>query len=367
MSRPIQIKNVGNAVIAAAGSTINTSLPAPSVFAPSFPVGDMLMQNLHLRLYGNENNVGAGSGTAIVNGPALLLRSVIFETDKHGRIIDNVNGLSLELLNACRVGTRGYQTLGSLAAAGTPAFEANWEFQFASRYAFRPYDSVIDLRNAKPQLTVQAGLYADLNNAGFATTNDIQNLAYNVAVELLNGPVVEPGATAADGKPMLPETPDWMPYVGTKTQTSATTQAGSLIDLTWGDRVLRRLLIEQRDTTSASARALLANTVITSTSSVGVLVNSFPWGDRIQWAQLQARNKYDFSLETIPSGFGILDFDPTGRYGDYLSVLSRDAGTVQLYVDITGVANSSLFITQEAYKAIPDVALRASQLAARGR
>lgn len=367
MSRPRQLKNVGNAVIAAPGSTINTSLPAPSVFAPSFPVGDMLLKNVHIRLYGNENNVGAGSGTAIVNGPALLLRSMIFETDKHGRIIDNVDGLTLSLFNQARQKTVNYQTLGSLAAAGTPAFEANFELQLESMFCFRPYDSVVDLKNAKPALTVQAGLYADLNNAGFATTNDIQNLAYNVAVEVLNGPVVEPGATDQQGNPMLAETPDWMPYMTSKAVTSTTTAAGSLIDLTWGDRIIRRIMIQQRDTTSASARALLANTVITTTGSVGLLVNSFPWGDRIQWGQLLARNKGDFAFETISSGYGFLDFDDTGRYGDYLSVLSRDAGTVQLYVDITGVANSSLFISQECYKAIPDAALRPSQLQARSK
>lgn len=367
MSRPRQIKTVGNQVIAAAGSTINTSLPAPSVFTPTFPVGDMLLKNVQLRLYGNENNVGAGSGTAVANGPLLLLRSLIFETDKHGRIIDNVDGLTLALFNQIRQRTSNYQTLGSLAAAGTPAFEGNFELQLESMYCFRPYDSVIDLKNSKPALTVQAGLYADLNSTTFATTSDIQNLAYQVAVEALNGPVVEPGMTAPDGSPMLAETPDWMPYMTTKAVTAATTAAGSLIDLTWGDRIVRRILIQQRDTTSGSARILLANTNIVSTGAVGLLVNSFPWADRVQWAQLQARNKTDFQLETVPSGYGVLDFDDTGRYGDYLSVLSRDAGTVQLYVDITGVANSSIFVSQECYKAIPDAALRPSQLAARGR
>lgn len=361
MARPIQIKNVGNQVIAASGSTINTSLPAPSVFAPTFPVGDMLVQSVHVRLYGNENNVGAGSGTAVSDGPMRLARSITFETDKHGKIIDGVDGLSLDLLQALNRGTRGYQTLGSLAAAGTPSFEGNVKLDFATAGAFRPYDSALDLRFARPTLTFQAGLYADLNNAGFATTNDIQNLAYNVSMRILNGPVKEPSSNVD-----LPETPDFMRYVGVKKYVSTATTTGATIDLTWGDRIFKKLIVTQRNTAAASLGVLLANTVVSGTAPISLLVNSFPWTDRVQNAQMQAENKTDFSLETVPSGWTTLDFDSTSRYADYLSVLSRDAGIVQLQLDVTGVASSELWIIQDCYKAIPDAALRASQLALRG-
>lgn len=362
MSRPIQIKNVGNQVIASSGATINSSLLAPSVFAPTFPVGDMLMHSLDIRLYGNENNVGAGSATAEANGPYRLARAITFETDKHGKIVDGVDGLSLELLATINnMGARGYQTLGSLAAAGTPAFEANIHIDLSTKFGFRPYDSALDLRFAKPALTVQAGVYTELNDAGFATTNDIQNLAYNVMARILNGPIVEPGGTA------IPETPDWMRYYGVKKYVSTATTTGATIDLTWGDRIFKKIMLTQRGTAAGDVGQLLANTVLTSTASVSLLVNSFPWGDRIQHGQLQATNKADFGLETVPSGYAVLDFDSTGRYADYLSVLSRDAGIVQLQLDVTGVASSELWIVQDCYKAIPDGALRASQLAARGR
>ena len=117
--------------------------------------------------------------------------------------------------------------------------------------------------------------------------------------------------------------------------------------------------------TPAVPHTELANTVIVPTGLVGVEVNSFPWGDRVQNGQLQDYNAKKFNVPAWPNGWSVLDFDETHQYSDYLSVLDRNNGTADLIVDVVAPgAGEHLWIYLESLKPIPDAALRPSQLRA---
>jgi len=302
-------------------------------------------------------NLDTGSaGTVATNGNENFIRSITFQTDKHGKLIDSVDGRGLYWINQCRLRTAGQRTAVSAATTGTPSFETNLILPFASRDGLRPYDSILDVFKARPQLTVQYGISTDFITGGTYTTRTVQNLSQELSARILNGPIQEP----VQGGP-LAETPEWMPHIEMFRYAVSASATGLRIPLPYGDRIYRRIYIAQ---VNSSTFAAMTN-VLASTASIGVEVNSFPWADRMQNAQLQAINKQSFELESMPSGLTVLDFDETDRYADMLSVIDRNNGTCNLVLDVTTQTNASLWIYLESYKPLPDAALRDSQLAIR--
>lgn len=369
MSRPLQYTVLSNNSIATAAAPIPVAGgQGPSVITQGMPTGNLEVYEWYLRLYGTHVLTTSAAGTATLNGPEIFVRGVTLQTDKHGVIVDALDGLSIYRLNQFRYGTLGFDVMPAAAqptTAGEP-FETNLILPMAvgtsNPQYVRPYDTILDLFGSRPSMIIQTG--APNNDITTGGTNSVNTVGpYNLELDarILNGPIIEPGMVNAKGQALTPETPTWMPHYQLLRYNVTGTGTQQRIPLPYGDRIYRRIWLSQR---LSSTFAEQNNNMITTTSLVGVEVNTFPWGNRMQQGTLQAFNKQNFQAETMPTGWSCLDFDDTGRYADMLSVLDQNNGTCNLVVDLTTGTNYQLYIVLESLKPIPQGALRPSQLVA---
>jgi hypothetical protein len=364
--KPLQYRNISNVSVAIPGGTVTPAFSTPVYDSNNFPTGDLEIYEMYLRIYGVVGYTYSVAPTITTNGNEIFLKAFTLQSDKHGKIIDNVDGLGLYRIGQFRYGTAGNRGFAAIAASpGSSAFFTDYMLPFAIGAYMRPYDSILDLARSRLSMILQFGSISagtlggtgDLLTAGTLTVEQITALNYQVGKRVLNGPIIEPGAQGA-----VPETPEWMPSLELMKVDIPATQTGRRIPLPYADRVYRRIYISQRLSTTQAEQA---NNIIPDTSLVGIEVNAFPWADRMLNAQLQGINKYQFQAEALPSGWTVIDFDETERYPDMLSVLDKNNGTCNLVVDVTTVANAQLWVYLESYKPIPDQALRDSQLALR--
>lgn len=364
MARPLQYTALSNNALASAASPVPAAGgAAPMVISQGMPTGDLCVYEWYLRFYGTNVLTTSSAGTVTTNGSEIFLRSITLQTDKHGIIVDNLDGLSIFRLNQMRYGTAPFDV--TVAAANTSAgqsLETNLVLPMAQGASnpqyVRPYDTILDLFNARPTLIVQTGAPAgDIITGGTNSVNTVGPYNLELDARILNGPVVQPG----DPNGRTPETPEWMPHYQLLKYSVTATGTATRIPLPYGDRIYRRIWLSQRLSTTFAEQN---NNMITTASLVGVEVNSFPWGNRMQQGTLQAFNKLNFQAETMPTGWSCLDFDDTGRYADMLSVLDQNNGTCNLVVDLTTGSNYQLWIVLESLKPIPAAALRPSQLQA---
>ncbi len=369
MSRPLQYTALSNNTIATAASPIAAAGgQGPTVISQGMPTGDLEVYEWYLRFYGTQVLTTSSAGTVTANGAEIFLRAITLQTDKHGVIVDALDGLSIYRLNQMRYGTAPFdaQVAGANTSAGQ-TFETNLVLPMAQGASnpqyVRPYDTILDLKQARPTLIVQTGApNADIITGGTNSVNTVGPYQLELDARILNGPIVEPGQVSAQGQALTPETPEWMPHYQLLRYSVTATATSTRIPLPYGDRIYRRIWMSQRLSTTFAEQN---NNMITTTGLVGVEVNSFPWGNRVQQGTIQAFNKLNFQAETMPTGWSCLDFDDTGRYADMLSVLDQNNGTCNLVVDLTTGSNYQLYIILESLKPIPQAALRASQLAQR--
>jgi len=370
MSRPLQYTVFSANVIATAASPIaSAGGQGPTVITQGMPTGNLGVYEWYVRLYGTNVLTTSAAGSVTANGSEIFVRALTLQTDKHGIIFDSLDGLSIYRLNQFRYGTLAFDA--QVAAANTSAgqtFETNLVLPMAvgsSNPAYvRPYDTLLDLAQSRPSLILQTGAPAgDIITGGTNSVNTVGPYNMELDGRVLNGPLIEPGMTNAQGQALTPETPTWMPHYQLLKFAVTATGTSTRIPLPYGDRIYRRIWISQRLSTTFAEQN---NLMITTTALVGVEVNSFPWGNRMQQGTLQAWNKQNFQAETMPTGWSCLDFDDTGRYADMLSVLDQNNGTCNLVLDVTTGSNYQIFIILESLKPIPQAALRPSQLVAQG-
>lgn len=370
MSRPLQYTALSNNTISTAASPIPVAGgQGPTVITQGMPTGDLEVYEWYLRFYGTHVLTTSAAGTATVNGSEIFLRAITLSTDKHGTIVDALDGLSIYRLNQMRYGTAPFDVTVAAAqptTAGEP-FETNLVLPMAQGASnpqyVRPYDTILDLKQSRPTLIVQTGApNTDITTGGTNSVNTVGPYNLELDARILNGPIVEPGQANAQGQALTPETPEWMPHYQLLRYSVTATGTSTRIPLPYGDRIYRRIWLSQRLSTTFAEQN---NNMIVTTGLVGVEVNSFPWANRVQQGTLQAFNKLNFQAETMPTGWSCLDFDDTGRYADMLSVLDQNNGTCNLVVDLVTGANFQLYIILESLKPIPAQALRASQLAQR--
>lgn len=364
--KPLQFRNISNVSVSIPSGTVTPAFSTPVYDSNNFPTGDLEIYEMYLRIYGTMGYTYTVTPSLVTNGQEIFLKAFTLQSDKHGKIIDNVDGLGLYRIAQFRYRVGGDRSVGAIGASpNTTAFATEYMLPFSVGSYMRPYDSILDLAKSRLSMILQfgsisngtAGGTGDLLTGGTLTVEQITALNYQVGMRVLNGPIIEPNAQGA-----VPETPEWMPCLELMKVDVTATQTGRRIPIPYADRVYRRIYISQRLSTTHAEQA---NNIITNTGLVGVEVNAFPWSDRMLNAQQQGINKSKFGIETWPSGWTVIDFDETGRYPDMLSVLDKNNGTCNLVVDVTSVANGQLWIYLESYKPLPDQALRESQLALR--
>lgn len=359
MSRPIQLLTLAQKQ----PGTYTAAAPAPIIMDDGLPVGDLAYYEAFLRLYGTLGVQGGSGGTVVTNGQEMSLLGLTLETDKHGKLIDNVDGLGLYRLNQFIYGRDGQRTV-SFTASADGAFTTSYVLPLADPDSLRPYDTLLDVLKARPKITLNMDNPNNMISGGtYSSGLQVTGFTADLSGRILNGPIVEPGAKDGAGRSLTPETPTFMRCFDLKKVSITATATGYEIPMPYGDRIYRRIWISQRNSSSYAE----LSTVITATARVGFNVNGFDWGKSLPLKTLQDYNSQRLlkGAQTMPTGWACLDFADTGRYTDALSTLDRNAGTAKIVADVTSVSNGALWIYTESYKPIPDAALRASQLAIR--
>lgn len=347
MGRPSLRKFVNRTDIAA--TDIGATQPSPTVIQIGFPVGNVLYKKLNLSLRGTLSITSSAAGTIVTRGGLTFLRSLRFETDKHGLIVDGIDGIMLHDMEFIRKGVRPPNTDIASAATGAPSYIYGLEIPFFDPDAARPEDLGLDMYGARPTLTSSYGLFEDFIDGGTNSVALVDTYNQEVHVEVDPGPV-----SPADG-PLL------MPYWGVKKEAISSTATAYQIILPYGDRVYKRLYITQRDGVTLES---LANTVVGVNASdrLSVKVNGYSWLDNVQWLALQDQGAQDYKIAAMPTGVAVVDFVPRRARGhmlsDALSVVNNVAGTIELVIDVTTATGDQLWLGFEAAKPIPAAALR---------
>lgn len=367
MGRPIQTKTVQNSQIVASTAPITTAAPSPFQLTNPFPVGDIVYQDLNFRLSGNINTA-TGGGATVVDGGLQFIRALYFSTPQHNMIVEGVDGILLHDMQTVEQGKEPiHDDVQNTAAGATDTFEYYLKLRFKDLESFNAEDLGLDvLRSGQPLLQMNLGVYSDFVSGGSAT-DTLQVFTMETTLRMDPGPI----------DPTFQAPREFMPYKGVLKYPISATVAQQQIYLAFGDRIIKRLYVTQRN---GSTLARLANTIIgaNDTDRISLKINSnFPWFDRVEWIALQDQNASDYGLDAMPVGVGVLDFvqrilggtqsrdglvkvggEAGAKLSDALSVLSKDQGTMELDVDVTSVSNGQLWIGYDAVKILPQGARR---------
>lgn len=348
MGKPSQIVQVYNN----ARATLSTGAPAGEKISTGWPVGDLLLKAIQLRI----RTVSSAAAALVTDGRFKHLTSLYLQTDKHGPIIEGLDGVSLRtisrILNPKGIGSH---TMPATVVADTDAY---FDLPLADLQAIRPEDTALDMYQARPTMDLSFGA-ASLLDTGAGVTLD--NLDFDVHAETFPAPVEKPDQ---DG-------PSVMPHWGIIKYPVTSTTTGLQIPIPYGDRIYKRIYVCQRN---GSTLAELNNTVagVAKSDKISLVVNGFRWFDRMTWHQLQARNRMDYPryrTDLDASGVAVLDFTKERAGGpklsDGLSVMDDKQGTAYIEIDATSVSNGQLWVLLESVKPIPQAARRAAPAAAK--
>lgn len=336
-TRPSQLLVVSSTTSAPA----NANTPASQRINTGWPVGDIILKELLLHV---RSNLSANT-SMVANGRRIFLRSIRFKTEKHGYVLDDIDGVMAWFMSWTDQYTgQGHQSDVTNADGGT-----FMKFPFYDRQAYREEDTGLDLlRVARPELELVFGPPSDIESTGGTT---LSNLDVDTSVEVDPGRIDDP---VNDG-------PKALPYKNAMKITISATATAFQISLGYGALSIKRLFITQRN---SSTLAILNNTIVgaNKTDRVSFKINGFPWVDGVRWDHIQNRNLMDYIKYDSTQGVGIIDAERAQTYGGKVSecfnTVSPNNGRADLFVDVTTGSNTALWIGFDAIRAIPDGAKR---------
>lgn len=358
MGRPIQTKTVQNSQVITSASPVTTVAPSPFQLTNPFPVGDLVYQDMPLRISGNLNTI-TGGGTIVPDGGLQFIRALYLSTPQHNMIWDGLDGILIHDMQTVEQHSHPtHDDVQNIAAGATDTFEYSLKLPFKDLFSYNMEDTGLDvLRSGQPLLQLNLGVYGDFVSGG-AAADQVQAFTLETSLRLDPGPI----------DPAYQAPREFMPYRGVLKYPISATVAQQQIFLAFGDRIIKRLYVTQRN---GSTLARLANTIVgaNDTDRLSLKINSnFPWVDRVEWLALQDMNQSDYNLAAMPVGVGVIDFVPRvlggtsgpkaggeagAKLSDALSVLSKDQGTLELDIDVTTVSNGQLWIGYDAVKVLP--------------
>jgi hypothetical protein len=322
-------------------TAFGATAPSQQVSDKAFPTGDLLLYELYLNI-NHVVTIGTGSGF-VTDGELKLIDAVYVETDKHGVIVDGVDGLGLHRIQQFSQGARPQTTA---LADSSATYPTSLRIPFADSRAFRQYDTALDMFRSR--MTVRIN-YTDLGK-GYGTVGTATDApTCDIAAHVCYGP--NPKKYSEDPAGELPE---YVPYFGLKKEAISSTTTSYRIALPYGSLIYKRIYISQRNSSTYAE----LSTVVTATQNISLDVNGFPYVDRVNLRQLQGVNKSTYGLETMPTGWAVLDFSSkTGRIANAIDTIGAN-GNLFLVVDVTSVTNGALWIYTEGLKRIPSGAER---------
>lgn len=325
------------------GSAITASAPSPVISGQGLPTGNLALESIHLT---SSQNLTIGTGTTPqTDGELLLVDSVYLDTDKHGPLVENVDGLGLHRMLQFIYGTR---PLTNAIAASTAVYNSGWRIPFAlpeGSHALRSYDTILDLYNSRMTARVT---YNDLSKAlgTVGTASSIPTV--NWSGRMLYAPDES-------------ELPAYVPVLKLKKVPILATQSQYQIPLDFGGLIYLGIGIAQRNSSTLAE----VTDVIVPTAKVRLDVNSRDAVQPMNYFDLQSMNKVQDEIETYPTGMAFMDFfSYSGRIADAIDTISQQ-GNMNLYLDVVTAANRAVWIYTWGLKPIPPTAVRPSQTVAK--
>lgn len=344
MAKATISKNIDRVAVIAS-STATSVTPALQVRDQNFPSGDLAIRSLTIRY--DATISGTSTPTRVTNGHIFYLNAITVETDKHGKIVDAIDGLLLYTINMFDYGTGGQATALTATPTDADTPTSSWIVPFSLFKGIRPYDTNLDMIKSRMKVSTQYGpgtnLWTQAGGSPVILTNN-----QSIEGKILPGPLkTEEGSS---------ELPLFMRSFEQTVVPITATATRFQIPLPFGDRIYRRIFITQRN---LSSKIEMSN-VISATAEVSLYLNNVPIIDRRLFRDIQAENKLVYSLETLPTGVAVLDFDADQqeRFLDMLYALTLDAGNMYLYIDVTTQTNASLLLGFDCLKPIQPAALR---------
>jgi hypothetical protein len=331
------------------GSSGQAGAPSLLIRDQNMPTGDVGWRSLTLR-YDAEIG-GTSTPTRVANGHIFFLNAVTVETDKHGKVVDAVDGLLLYTMLQYDFGTTGPATALTSTPADTDTPSCAWKIPFSLFKGIKPYDTNLDMLKARAKVSTQYGPQTNLwTQSGGSPV--VKNLLQSIEGKMI--PNLVEKDDPATGK--VSELPIYVRSFEQTTVPITATATRFQIPLPFGDRIYRRIFITQRN---LSTKIEMSN-VIAATAEISLYINNIPVVDRRLFRDIQAENKYAYGLESIPTGVAVLDFDDDlqERIYDMLFALTVEAGNAYLYIDVTTQTNASLLLGFDCLKPIPPAALR---------
>lgn len=318
----------------------------------NFPSGDLAIRALNIRYDATVG--GTGTPTKVTNGNRFYLNALTVETDKHGKLVDAVDGLMLYNMNTLEFGTTPNETQMSSTPADTDTPSASWTIPFSSFRGRRPYDTNLDMIVSRMRVSSQYGAYSNLWTQG-AGSPVVKTLNQSIEARVLPGPIFSKPDPAVPGSD--DERPQYVRTLEQKSEPITADENRHQIAIPYGDRIWRRLLISQRRTDTK----VELSTVALATAEISFYVAGTPVVDRRLLRDIQSDNKRYYGLEAIPTGLAVLDFDEEFQDSIFntLWTLTNDAGNAYLYVDVKSVTSGSLLLGFDCLKPIPAAAKRA--------
>lgn len=327
----------------------SATAPAP-VSREVNPSGNVLLRSLTIRY--DATISGTSTPTRVTNGHIFYLNALTVETDKHLKIVNQIDGLLLYTMNQFDFHTTGVATALTATPADTDTPQASWVVPFSLFRGIRPYDTNLDMLKSRMTVTTQFGAVTNLWTQAGGTPLVVTN-AQSIEGKILNAPYEKDG----DGGPgTLRELPDYVRAFDQKLEVITATETRHQINLPFGDSIWRRIFITQRNT---STKIEMSN-VIAATAEISLYLNNVPIVDRRLFRDIQAENKLTYALENMPTGVCVLDFDADEqeRIQDMLWALTSDSGSLTLYIDVTSQTNGGILLGFDRLKPIPAAAIR---------
>lgn len=324
------------------GGAITASAPAAVQSGQGLPTGNMLLTELVL---GVNQSVTIGTGTTPrTNGELALIDSIFVDTDKHGPIVESVDGYGMARVLQSIYGAL---PLTTAIAAATGNYYSGLRIPLAipeNANAIRSYDTALDLFNARMTARVQ---FTDLAKAYGTVGTATSTPTVNWSGRLVYAPNEEQ------------ELPILMPVFKLKKVPITHTANGFQIPLDFGGLIYAGIGISQRDT---STNQEVADITVPG-SKIRLDVNGRDAIAPTEYRDLQAYSKIACEVETQAAGWLWLDFySQSGRIVEAIDTIGQQ-GNMNLYADVVTSANRALWIYTWGFKPIPPNALRAVQLA----
>lgn len=352
MARPTKSTLVERTT-AISATGINTTQPPAVIHQEGFPQGDNGIAQLSLNYDGIITVTGGSGPSKVADGEKKFLRSLTIETDKHGKIVDGVDGLTLNRVLTYEWAKAPKSTGVSATPADADTFHHGLNIPLVLPHGYKPFDTMLDVIRARPKVTTQYGLRSDI----FGYTGGsplVHTVTDSIECKYLPGPLKH--ELGPDGEPTLEsETPrlvrNWEQLVYPISQTQNRFQ----IPLPYNDRIYRRIFITQRN---GSDRSELS-TVVTATGEISLVYGGVEIFQRTRFRDIQTRNEAEYRVDS-PTGVCVLDFDSDQqeRINDLLGGVTKDSGNAYLYIDVNSVSNGQLWIVIDSLKAIRPEAKR---------